>query len=147
MDLGGNIRHYRKLRGLDQKTLAEQLNVSNKTISSWESNRTQPKMEMIEELCKVFQCQKSDFLEPIRPDVFIETPAGPVLIEAITPRENAKMYGASSISIIEKIDNFIRQQPQFIGAAVKLTPEQINMVTAIMEEFARLNKEVGHGED
>lgn len=62
MNVGATIKAFRLLNSMDQKELAEKLHVSNKTVSSWESNRTQPKMEMIEEMCKVFNCKKSDFL-------------------------------------------------------------------------------------
>ena len=62
MDIGGTIKRFREQKNMQQKDLARFLNVSDKTISSWETNRTQPKMEMIEEMCKIFDCQKSDFL-------------------------------------------------------------------------------------
>lgn len=62
MNIGEKIKTLRKLNGMDQKQLGEALNVSNKTISSWEANRTEPKMEMIEKLCDVFKCKKTDFL-------------------------------------------------------------------------------------
>lgn len=62
MDIGGNIKKLRLMHGMEQKDLAKLLHVSDKTISSWETNRTQPKMEMIEAMCVVFKCQKSDFL-------------------------------------------------------------------------------------
>ena len=134
MDLGAVIRYFRKLRDMDQKDLAEKLNVSNKTVSSWESNRTQPKMDMIEAMCDVFQCQKSDFLEAKIPvDYVATTPAGQLIIE--------ETYYSSSPSIVEKIDNFIVLYPHFMGAAIKCTPEQINMITAVLEELAKLNKE------
>jgi len=63
MDIGATIKHLREQKGMSQKELAERLNLSNKTISSWEKNRTQPHMEFIEEMCKIFQCTKSYFLE------------------------------------------------------------------------------------
>lgn len=63
MDIGGTIRKYRMSNNLEQKDLAKYLHVSDKTISSWETNRTQPKMEMIEAMCQIFHCQKSDFLD------------------------------------------------------------------------------------
>jgi transcriptional regulator with XRE-family HTH domain len=63
MDLGGTIRKYRLLNNLKQSELAKMLNVTTQAVSSWEVNRTEPKMETIEQLCKIFNCQKSDFLE------------------------------------------------------------------------------------
>lgn len=62
MDIGGNIKKLRLMHKMEQKDLAKLLHVSDKTVSSWETNRTQPKMEMIEAMCVVFKCQKSDFL-------------------------------------------------------------------------------------
>lgn len=63
MNIGAKIKQLRQLNGMDQKELANKLNISNKTVSSWESNRTQPKMEMIELLCEIFGCQKTDFMD------------------------------------------------------------------------------------
>lgn len=63
MDLGAKIKKYRAQLGMDQRDLAHRLNVSPKTVSSWEVNRTQPKMEMIDAMCKVFGCKRSDFLD------------------------------------------------------------------------------------
>lgn len=63
MNVGEAIKKLRQKNGLEQKQLADYLGVSNKTISSWEHNRTQPKMEMIERMCAIFNCSKSDFFD------------------------------------------------------------------------------------
>ncbi len=63
MDVGGTIKRFRILNKMEQKDLAKLLHVSDRTISSWERNRTQPKMEMIEMMCQIFHCKKSDFLD------------------------------------------------------------------------------------
>lgn len=70
MDIGGIIKNYRTAAGMDQSTLGQLLGVSAKTISSWEVNRTQPKMQFIEDMCAVFNCKKSDFLGD-EPESFI----------------------------------------------------------------------------
>lgn len=62
MNIGESIKRFRKLKGMEQKDLASLLGVSNRTISSWETNRTEPKMEMIDKMCAVFGCRRSDFL-------------------------------------------------------------------------------------
>ena len=62
MNIGETIKKFRAMRGMEQKDLAHLLGVSNKTISSWETNRTEPKMEMIDKMCAVFKCRRSDFL-------------------------------------------------------------------------------------
>lgn len=63
MSIGENIKRLRKLSGLEQTELAERLHVSNKTISSWECDRTEPKIGMIEEMSKIFGCKKTDIIE------------------------------------------------------------------------------------
>lgn len=61
--LGENIRAYRISNGLDQGQLGELVGVSDKTVSSWEVGRTEPKMGMIERICEALHCQKSDLIE------------------------------------------------------------------------------------
>lgn len=68
MSLGTNIKHYRKINNLSQKDLALSLGVSDKTISSWEIDRTEPNMGMLEKMSKVFHCQKSELISYI-PDI------------------------------------------------------------------------------
>ena len=111
MDLGGKIKNYRIRCGMDQKTLAQHLNVSPKTVSSWEVNRTEPKMEMIEAMCNVFGCNKSDFLdeEPRNIDnLFIKT-------------------------LASKEHDRIAMYARLLNAASKCTPEEINALITLLE--------------
>ena len=39
---------------LTQKEAAEKLNVSNKTLNSWETGKTMPKADMIAKLCDLY---------------------------------------------------------------------------------------------
>lgn len=69
MSLGTQIKMYRIKNGLSQDELGEKLiwnneKISGKTISSWEVDRTEPKIGLIEQLCKIFECQKTDLLGP-----------------------------------------------------------------------------------
>lgn len=65
MGVGKNIKWMRSEIGMDQKDLAERLHVSNKTISSWETERTEPKMGMIEQMSNIFNCSKSDLIDGV----------------------------------------------------------------------------------
>lgn len=60
--VGDNIRKVRMKRGLTQAQLADRVNVSEKTVSSWEVNRTEPSMSYIERIADVLTCQKSELL-------------------------------------------------------------------------------------
>lgn len=62
MTVGENIKKFRLLKGYTQLQLAQKMNVSEKTISSWEVGRTEPNMGTIEELSKVLNCQKSELI-------------------------------------------------------------------------------------
>ena len=88
MSIGDNIKKWRELRNLKQSELAEVLGVSDKTISSWEINRTEPKMGMVEKICKALNCKKTDIIgadsemTSVQPDIVISFPNGSqVLVE------------------------------------------------------------------
>ena len=56
MNIGERILNLRKSKNLTQQDLAKKIFVTDKTISSWESNRTEPSLEMILKLSEVFEC-------------------------------------------------------------------------------------------
>ncbi len=62
MSIGNNIKKWREIRNLKQSELAELLGVSDKTVSSWEINRTEPKMGMVEKICVALNCKKTDII-------------------------------------------------------------------------------------
>lgn len=49
-----NIKKLRNENGLTQDGLAEKINVTRQTVSSWETGRTQPDIEMLELLAETF---------------------------------------------------------------------------------------------
>lgn len=62
MGIGNNIKKWREFRNLKQAELAEMIGVSDKTVSSWEINRTEPKMGMVEKICTALNCKKTDII-------------------------------------------------------------------------------------
>ena len=81
MNIGRTIRELRMQKGMEQQELAALLHVSNRTVSSWETNRTEPKMDMIEAICKALECSKSDFLESSTDYVLTLSDKEKILIE------------------------------------------------------------------
>ncbi len=57
------IKELRKENNLSQKKLAEIVNVSNQTISHWESNYTEPSIQAIVTLKKYFNVSYDELLE------------------------------------------------------------------------------------
>ncbi len=55
MNLGTRISNLRKKKRLTQQELAAKLFVTDKTVSSWESNRTEPNLEMIIRLSEILE--------------------------------------------------------------------------------------------
>ena len=57
-----NIKRLRQLRNMTQGELAEAIHVKRQTISSWEVNRTEPNIGIVELLAQALQCRKSDII-------------------------------------------------------------------------------------
>lgn len=60
--IGENIYQKRKQAGLSQSDLGDLIGVDHRTISSYEKNRTQPSIQIIERLASVFRCSKSELI-------------------------------------------------------------------------------------
>ena len=63
MNIAENIKKFRLSMKMEQQDLADRLHISNKTVSSWECGRTEPKMGMIEAMAEIFGCSKTDLID------------------------------------------------------------------------------------
>lgn len=59
MNLGSRITKIRKIKKITQQDLAQKLFVTDKTISSWESSRTEPSLDMVVKLSDILDCSPS----------------------------------------------------------------------------------------
>ena len=59
---GTNIYNLRLKAGLSQKQLADILGVSNRTVSSWETNEKLPRMGVVQKMAAYFGVKKSDII-------------------------------------------------------------------------------------
>lgn len=48
---------------MEQKDLAEKLHLSNKTISSWECDRTEPNIGMLEDIAEALNVTTAELIE------------------------------------------------------------------------------------
>ena len=62
-DTGALIAQLRKEQGLTQKQLAEQLHISDRTISKWERGAGFPDVSLLEPLADVLHCSVVSLLE------------------------------------------------------------------------------------
>lgn len=63
LNLGENIKRYRKNKKLTQKQLADKLQVSSITIQNYENNRREPSIAMLNKLAAILDCTVADLLE------------------------------------------------------------------------------------
>jgi transcriptional regulator with XRE-family HTH domain len=63
------LKSYRLQKGWTQKMLAEKLNVSDKTISSWETGRSYPDIALLLQLSELFQISLDEFLRGDTPTI------------------------------------------------------------------------------
>ena len=61
MEFQNRLKELRKEEELTQKQLAKYLNVSYRTVSSWEAGTRQPDYEILISLCKYFDVS-ADYL-------------------------------------------------------------------------------------
>ena len=60
--VGDNIKRIRIEKGITQEDLGSHLGVSDKTISSWEINRTIPNIGTIEKIAEYLGCRKTELV-------------------------------------------------------------------------------------
>lgn len=61
-DIGRFIAEKRRAKNLTQEQLAELLNVSNKTVSKWETGKSMPDYSIVESLCRELAITVSELL-------------------------------------------------------------------------------------
>ncbi len=67
-----NIKKLRNERKLTQDSLAEKINVTRQTVSSWENDRTQPDIEMLGVLADVFRVSLEEIIYGEKRNVGLE---------------------------------------------------------------------------
>jgi len=66
--LSDNIRKYRKANNMSQDELAEKLQVTRQSVSLWETGQTQPSLDSIVALSKLFNVSTDDLLMDEQPE-------------------------------------------------------------------------------
>ena len=61
--IGRYIAEKRRIRNLTQAQLAEQLGISDKTVSKWECGRSMPDYALIQSLCETLDISVSELIE------------------------------------------------------------------------------------
>ena len=83
MSFAWNLKTLRTDAGLTQGELAKRIGVSQKTVSSWETGRTDPVMKDIVNICKALDCSM-DKLTDTKPREAKDIPFEDILIRVRT---------------------------------------------------------------
>ena len=73
MTFGNRLKTIRKNAKLSQNELAQKLYVTNKTISSWEADRTEPNIDMITKISEILESDIKYLLNGEKSKIDIET--------------------------------------------------------------------------
>lgn len=115
LSLGEKIRLLRKTHNLTQKELADQLKISDKTLSSYECGRIPPDVDICKQLASIFNIS----LDVLLQDSTWVNPSRPSAKESEEQRSYARR-------INQKLDH--------------LTEEQKHIIEAITDSFIVENK-------
>ena len=63
MSFSDNLKNLRKSQNLDQKKLAEILNVSSKTVSHWETSYTEPSINQLIAIANYFDITLDELMD------------------------------------------------------------------------------------
>lgn len=63
MAFADRLKYYRSINDMKQEELANKIGVSQKTISSWETGRSEPTMREVTKLCKTLDCTVEDLTD------------------------------------------------------------------------------------
>lgn len=74
--MGGRIAAARKAKGLTQQQLADQLGVTNKAVSKWETNDGCPDIKTIPALCQALELSADELLTGAPAPVPPPSPSG-----------------------------------------------------------------------
>lgn len=98
--LASNLQYQIQLKGLDQKTIAIDLDVNPPTFNQWVNGKAIPSVSTLRRLAKYFDCTMAALIDPA---------AVSISSEALTQKEQLLVlkYRAASPAIREAVDKLL----------------------------------------
>ncbi len=62
MSFRDNLQHLRATRNMTQEQLAMLLGVSRQTVTKWEAEKSNPEMDKLIDMCRIFDCTLDDLV-------------------------------------------------------------------------------------
>ncbi len=81
--VGENIKKSREKKGLSQENLADALNVTRQTVSSWETGRTEPDLDTLHRIAQVLEVTVEEL-------IYSHRLKEPTVIQQVIERQETK---------------------------------------------------------
>ncbi len=93
MNIGEQIKRYRKKKNLTQNELAQKLDLSQETIFNWENNLETPTEDDINKIIKVLGVSKKQFFKGLNNNLYREEIPNKAFQELLLPEEKIMWQG------------------------------------------------------
>lgn len=130
MSFSEKLKEYRTQFDFTQDELAEKIGASQKTISSWETGRSEPTIKEFVKLCSLFKCTLADLSDTREKDV------GDITIEDIYVK-----IKSMSLEELKKLDYEIQDRIKLV-VEVEETRRAHDMMLERLKEYEKRLKEL-----
>ena len=56
MNFADRLKYYRTEKNISQRELSDRMKITQGTVSSWETGRTEPTIKQVAQMCEIFDC-------------------------------------------------------------------------------------------
>ena len=142
---GEKIAYFRRVKGISQSELAEKLNLTRQAISRWERGNTEPDLDSIIRLCKIFDISTDEFLlgevieyEDKRSSTEIKEEGNvPQVTENVT-KEGGASEGKQETVAVEAAEE--KKTEEIAVAESKEKSEEVSKEVLVVERAKKHNK-------
>ena len=150
--IGSFIKELRKERGITQEHLAEQFNVSRRTVSRWETGSNLPDLDILVEMADYYEVELRELLEGERKSEKMNKELEETVIKVaeysnedklkVTKRMHLLFIGGLIAAIINMILLFTDNTGNFLGGFCQGIMSGMMIIGVIMtSKYARKIKE------
>lgn len=117
MQIAENLRKIRDIKGLSQENIADELGISLRQYSRWETGETSLNIEKIERVSKILEVKPLDLMTFDEKNVFYQshfkktTNAGNIINHF--PKELKELY-ESQLKLLKEQNVFLKEQISFL---------------------------------
>ena len=138
LNYGKTITALRKQRGMTQAELGSALNVTYQAVSKWENDLSQPSIDVLADICKIFGITMDEFIKMAGGSQTEET--------AVTVSNGSALTGEETAAIVrEELNKIERQKQQAIIDAQKKEEAKKRAYEAELERQEKVGLRVGFG--